>query len=415
MAAFNTGVYRNVFAEIGKSTEEIQKKLDDAFQTFFYGSEEERIYHEAGTDMGYLEDTGNHDARTEGMSYGMMMCVQLDRKEEFDRIWKWAKTYMYMEDGENEGYFAWSCQTNGEKNAYGPAPDGEEFFAMALFFASHRWGDGEGIFNYAQEARNILSACLHKGENGRPGDPMWNRENKQILFVPGSPFTDPSYHLPHFYELFALWANEEDRRFWKQAAKASREYLAKACHPVTGLNPEYGEFDGSPMRKRMPWGETHDRFYSDAYRTAANIGLDCLWFGIDAGHYSAPLRQMRFLGTDLEAARCVFEVDGTPVEQNVLHPLGLLATTAQGALTVKADEQDDGEATAASESLGNTGNHKCAERRENSEAIESDWSVAKRWVEWFWNQPLRKGGRRYYDNCLYLFALLALSGNYRIW
>ena len=34
--------------------------------------------------MAYIEDTGNHDARTEGMSYGMMMCVQMDRKEEFD-------------------------------------------------------------------------------------------------------------------------------------------------------------------------------------------------------------------------------------------------------------------------------------------------------------------------------------------
>lgn len=388
MGAFHTGEYRNLFAEIGKSPEEIQKKIDDAVHTFFYGSEEERIYHEAGEDMGYLEDTGNHDARTEGMSYGMMMCVQLDMKEEFDRIWKWAKTYMYMEAGENEGYFAWSCKTSGEKNAYGPAPDGEEFFAMALFFASNRWGDKESIFNYAQEARDILSACIHKGENGRPGEPMWNRENKQILFVPGSPFTDPSYHLPHFYELFALWANEEDRAFWGQAAEESRKYLAKACHPVTGMNPEYGEFDGSPMNRTMPWGEKHNRFYSDAYRTAANIGLDCLWFGIDEGHYGAPLRLMRFLGTDLEAARCVFEVDGTPAEQNVLHPLGLLAATAQGALTVENDGSKD---------------------------PDSDWNVAARWVEWFWNQPLRKGGRRYYDNCLYLFALLALSGNYRIW
>lgn len=42
--------------------------------------------------MAYIEDTGNNDARTEGMSYGMMLCVQLDMKEEFDRIWKWAKT-----------------------------------------------------------------------------------------------------------------------------------------------------------------------------------------------------------------------------------------------------------------------------------------------------------------------------------
>lgn len=388
MGAFETGVYRNIFAELGKTQEEIQRKIDEAVGTFFYGTPEERIYHEAGADMGYLEDTGNHDVRTEGMSYGMMLCVQLDMKEEFDRIWKWAKTYMYMDEGENAGYFAWSCQLNGEKNAHGPAPDGEEYFAMALFFASHRWGDGEGIFRYSQEAKNILSACVHKGENGSAGKSMWNRENKQILFVPGSSFTDPSYHLPHFYELFALWADEEDRNFWRCAARESRKYLAKACHPVTGMSPEYGEFDGTPVRRATPWGEKHDKFYSDAYRTAANIGLDCLWFGSDEGHYAAPARLMRFLSTDLEAARCVFEVDGTPAEQNVLHPLGLLAATAQGALAVWNDGLAD---------------------------PDSDWNVAARWVEWFWNQPLRKGSRRYYDNCLYLFALLALSGSYRIW
>ena len=140
MGAYETKVYRNVFAQLGKTPEEIEKKIQDAAHTFFYGSEEERIYHEAGPDMAYLEDTGNNDARTEGMSYGMMMCVQLDWKAEFDRIWKWAKTYMWMEEGENEGYFAWSCKVTGEKNSHGPAPDGEEFFAMALFFASHRWG-----------------------------------------------------------------------------------------------------------------------------------------------------------------------------------------------------------------------------------------------------------------------------------
>ncbi|MBO7631804.1 MAG: xylanase, partial [Lachnospiraceae bacterium] len=195
MSAYQTKEYRNVLLEIGKSKEEIEARLRKAWETFFY-DENERIYHEAGEDMGYLEDTGNFDARTEGMSYGMMMCVQMNRKEEFDRIWKWAKTYMYMDSGENEGYFAWSCKTDGTKNAYGPAPDGEEFFAMALFFASHRWGDGEGIFNYSHEAQEIVRACLHKGENGRPGTTMWNRENGQILFVPGSPFTDPSYHLP---------------------------------------------------------------------------------------------------------------------------------------------------------------------------------------------------------------------------
>ena len=95
--AFETGVYRNVFLECGIPEEEIEKKVSDTFRTMFYGKEEERIYHEAGPDCGFLTDTGNNDVRTEGMSYGMMMCVQLDKKEEFDRIWKWARTYMYMD------------------------------------------------------------------------------------------------------------------------------------------------------------------------------------------------------------------------------------------------------------------------------------------------------------------------------
>lgn len=384
MRSFETGEYRNIFKETGKSDEEIAKKIKDAVFTFFY-DENERIYHPVGDDMGYLVDTGNNDARTEGMSYGMMMCVQLDMKEEFDRIWKWAKTYMFMDYGKNEGYFAWSCALNGKKNAEGPAPDGEEFFAMALFFASHRWGDGEGIFEYSREAKDILRACLHKGENKRAGHAMWNRDNHLILFTPGTPFTDPSYHLPHFYELFAKWAYEEDREFWAKAADASRDYLREACHEKTGLCAEYANFDGSPLKKKLPWGYFGD-FFSDAYRTAANIGLDAEWFGVDKGQLASPLRMMKFFGSDLEAVRCVYKVDGTPVEKCVLHPLGLISTIAQSALCIPFGQGED-----------------------------SNFSIARRYVEWFWNEPMRKGERRYYDNCLYIFALLALSGNYRIW
>ena len=41
--------------------------------------------------MGYIEDIANNDVRTEGMSYGMMIAVQMNRKEVFDSLWKWAK------------------------------------------------------------------------------------------------------------------------------------------------------------------------------------------------------------------------------------------------------------------------------------------------------------------------------------
>ena len=113
--------------------------------------------------MAYLEDTGNNDARTEGMSYGMMMCVQLDWKAEFDRIWKWAKTYMWMEEGENEGYFAWSCKVTGEKNSHGPAPDGEEFFAMALFFALPQMGRRRGDFRVFQTGEGYPEGLPSQG------------------------------------------------------------------------------------------------------------------------------------------------------------------------------------------------------------------------------------------------------------
>lgn len=225
--AYETGVYRNIFKECGYSEEEIEKRVKETFETIFYGSEEERFYHEAGADMGYMEDTGNHDVRTEGMSYGMMVCVQMNRKQEFDRLWKWVRTYMYIEDGPGKNYFVWSCAVDGTRNADGPAPDGEEYFAMALFFASKRWGDGEGIFNYSSEARAILRECVHKGEPGHPGEPMWNPENHLIKFVTSFEFSDPSYHLPHFYELFALWADPCDHEFWKKAADASRKYFTR--------------------------------------------------------------------------------------------------------------------------------------------------------------------------------------------
>ena len=46
---------------------------------------------------------------------------------------------------------------------------------------------------------------------------------------------------------------------------------------------------------------------------------------------------------------------------------------------------------------------------------EESVRIAKKWLEEFFRMPLREGNRRYYDNCLYFFAFLALSGNYRIW
>lgn len=369
--------YRNIFYENGYTKEEIAQRVEDTFQTIFYGSDEEKFYHRVGDDMGYLEDTGNHDVRTEGMSYGMMVCVQLDKKEEFDRLWKWVKTYMYMDEGLHKGYFAWSCHTDGTRNSSGPAPDGEEFFAMSLFFASNRWGDGEGIFEYSKEARSILSACVHNGET-EPGYPMWEPKNKLIKFVPEVDYSDPSYHLPHFYELFALWAKEEDREFWKEASEASREYLKKACYPETGLSAEYANYDGTPYTGHTNDGNRHDWYYSDAYRTIGNIALDYEWFKKDEWACDiADKLQTFFCETVKDNPFGVYEIDGTQLAEEALHPVAITATNAMASLSAKGKYADE-----------------CVKK--------------------FWETPLRTGDRRYYDNFLYIFSMLALSGNYKI-
>lgn len=373
-------VTRNVFAGLGYAPTEIEARREAIFQTLFYGAEDERLYHPVGADMAYFEDTRNLDARTEGMSYAMMMCVQMDRKAEFDRLWKWAKTHMFLTEGPNAGYFAWSCRPDGTKNADGAAPDGEEYFAMALFFAAHRWGCGTGIFDYEAEARRLLHTCLHKGENGQPGRAMWDSQTRLIRFIAEADFSDPSYHLPHFYELFALWADEADRPFWKAAAQASRAYLRKACHPVTGLCAEYADFDGRPVPPSRWPGGRHDWYYSDAYRTIANIALDAAWFGDPdgwAGEEAARLQRF-FCEQAGENDRAVYEIDGTPLPMPALHPVAITATNAQASLAAKG-------------------------------------RYAEACVRRFWDTPLRTGNRRYYDNCLYFFAFLALSGAYRVY
>ena len=68
-------IYRNIWKEIGISDAQVEERLSQLISTFFY-DEKERLYFPVGDDMAYIEDTGNNDARTEGMSYGMMLCVQ---------------------------------------------------------------------------------------------------------------------------------------------------------------------------------------------------------------------------------------------------------------------------------------------------------------------------------------------------
>ena len=90
----------------------------------------------------------------------------------------------------------------------------------------------------------------------------------------------------------------------------------------------------------------------------------------------AEILQRFFFTLPSDKNRGIYEIDGTILEGTALHPIGLTATIAQASL-----------------------------------AADGEYALAA--VEEFWNTPLRTGERRYYDNCLYMFAMLALSGKYK--
>ena len=88
--AYVTGKYRNLFAENGHSQKEIRQKIDGAFQQLFHGdATKQTIYYSAGSNsngpLAYITDIKHRDVRTEGLSYGMIIAVELDKKAEANK------------------------------------------------------------------------------------------------------------------------------------------------------------------------------------------------------------------------------------------------------------------------------------------------------------------------------------------
>ena len=154
--AIATNRYRNLFLEAGHSRKEISQKIDTAFRQLFHGDPDtETVYYSAGQNengpLAYLTDINNHDVRSEGMSYGMMIAVQMNKKAEFDALWNWAKTHMYQSSPAHPsyGFFSWSMKVDGTPNSESPAPDGEEYWPWRC---TSRLGDGPAAKEFTTTA-----------------------------------------------------------------------------------------------------------------------------------------------------------------------------------------------------------------------------------------------------------------------
>jgi oligosaccharide reducing-end xylanase len=204
---------------------------------------------------------------------------------------------------------------------------------------------------------------------------MFNPEQKMVVFVPsgsGVSFTDPSYHLPAYYEIWARRATE-DKEFWAEAAVVSRAFFKKAANPTTGLMPDYANFDGSAY---MGSGG-HEDFRFDAFRIGSNVAVDYAWFAADPWQVEQSNRLLEFFyAQGINSYANQFTLDGKPLSTD--HSTGLVATNAVAALAATTDKREA-------------------------------------FVKALWDASIPSGKWRYYDGMLYLLGLLHVSGNFRIY
>lgn len=221
-------------------------------------------------------------------------------------------------------------------------------------------------------------------------------ETQLITFTPdgfGQRFTDPSYHIPAFYEVWAKWADDGRSDYWLTCAAKSREYLHKAIHEQTGLNPDMSQYDGSLMAGFGGRRNGGSNFRYDSWRVPMNIALDYEWSCADGEwqrQYGEKIQNF-FYSQGIDKYVDQYRVDGSlPEDGEILqaggfrklrHSIGLVSTLAAASVMCSHDK--------------------------SKEFVDALWNAK--------HEPFEDGYfDAYYDGLLRLFAFMHLSGNYKV-
>jgi oligosaccharide reducing-end xylanase len=366
--------YPNPFRDwLGKTDVEIASRLEAAFNQLFHGDPATQAIYFPDGDQASIRDLFHNDIRTEGVGWGMMVAVQMNKQDEFDHMWRFAKNDLQFATGPNKGYFTSSCDTeSGTADCIDPF--GMEQFLMALLFAHRRWSSG-GAIDYGADAIALLDVIRHKqDQNGGIVDGVTDVFDATMRLPYDFPDetaagrTRPSIVMPPYYE---LWAQATGDAFWSRAAESGRTLLKKSADPVTGLLPVRATFEGAAI-------SGFASFQPEAYRALVTIALDEIWFGRDPWNVEESTRVLAFFTSK------GFDSYGTSynIKTGVaLNPAREIALLIVNGMTAAASTAVDKEA----------------------------------YVQVVWDQPTPSGPVRYYQGIVDLLALLLLSGNYRVW
>ena len=243
---------------------------------------------------------------------------------------------------------------------------------MSLLFAANRWNDSQ----YMEDAQYILKKMWDNGLHS-----LFNPQHYVITFQPQgneNNFSDPSYDLPAYVDLFARWSTSNQDK-WSKAAKATRDHLYKSSNTKSGLFSDYNNFDGTPHG--VSYNGNAEKYMYDAMRCAMNFGMDYYLFGADSARQEEMARRIIdfFERDNYKHAR--FNWDGSnPQEQYTLGETGANAVAAMALIN----------------------------NSKYDEAVKKNLKMA-------WDANLMTGQYRYYDGLVHYLAMLHLSGTFKIW
>ena len=145
---------------------------------------------------------------------------------------------------------------------------------------------------------DVGSECIGIGRPGTKGgvgnmfrnDTGVENAGQQVVFVPygsSSTFTDPSYHLPSFYQYWTTQFEpsssspqpraQDNGAFWAQMVNSSRAYFKLgAALSQSQLLADYSTFAGVPTGSGV-----NNKFAFDAWRVAQNVAMDYAWYAAD--------------------------------------------------------------------------------------------------------------------------------------
>jgi oligosaccharide reducing-end xylanase len=362
------------------ATDVIDKRVEDTFQQLFHGDPDTQAIYYTTADgcadpsladnEACIRDILHDDTRSEGMSLGMLIAVELDHREEFDRLWNYAKRVVRYSTGPNTGYFRSFCDTSsGSMGCVDPY--GLEMFLMSLIFAHDRWPVAD--IDYGADALDIVDVMLHKQDPDDNSDVTNTFDDEtQLAFdvpsVSAASRTRPSILMPAFYE---LWTQATGNPFFKEAATSARVLFVAAADETTGLLPLRSYFDGTAV----PGSDT---FTPEAYRVLQNILLDDLWTTDKQTTAQKELNRVLgfFASQGLTKYGTEYQLDGTVVQ--TMHEPALVFVNGMAAIKSSVDQRMD-------------------------------------FMNAVWAAKTPTGTPRYYQGIMQLFALLVLSGKMQVY